>query len=95
MKKQLFSLLAALPLVGQAEEPMSIQLLGLNEHVRLVEGEKIAPENTCGVLKLRGWRGERVSAQFVGHIQNAAQYEWGLSVEASCELASANIPVKI
>jgi hypothetical protein len=74
MKKQLFSLLAALPFVGQADEPMSIQLVGLNEHVRLVEGEKIAPEHTCEMLKLRGWRGERVTAQFVGHIQNSAKF---------------------
>ena len=95
MKKQLFSLLAALPLVGQAEEPMSIQLVGLNEHVRLVEGEKITPENTCSVLKLRGWRGERVTAQFVGHIQGASQFPQGLSVDTSCKLVSASIPVKI
>lgn len=88
MKRQLFSLLAALPLVGQTAEPMSIQLVGLNEHVRLVEGEPVAPQHTCKMLKLQGWRGERVTAQFAAHIQGAAQYQYGLSVEASCDLSA-------
>lgn len=88
MKKQLFSLLAALPIAGYAEAPMSIQLTGLDEHVRVVEGAPIAPQHTCKVLQLRGWRGERVTAQFVGHIQGSTQFPYGLSVEASCELAA-------
>ena len=90
MKKQLFSLLAALPLVGQAADSMSIQLTGLNAHVRLVEGEQVAPENECQVLQMRGWRGERVTAQFVGLIQGSASYQCGVIVEATCELSAAS-----
>ncbi len=90
MKKQLFSLLAALPLVGQAADSMSIQLTGLNAHVRLVEGEQVAPENECQVLQMRGWRGERVTAQFVGLIQGSASHQWGVTVEATCELSAAS-----
>ena len=90
MKKQLFSLLAALPLVGQAADSMSIQLTGLNAHVRLVEGEQVAPENECQVLQMRGWRGERVTAQFVGLIQGSASHQWGVIVEATCELSAAS-----
>ncbi len=64
--KTLFSLamLGSAGMLCSAEEFGAFRITPLQDNVRLVHGQQISPQDTVPDIRLRGWRGERVTAQF-------------------------------
>lgn len=92
MNTQQFLSLAMLGATGMlcsAEEYGAFHVTPLHDNVRLVHGQQLRPQDATADIRLSGWRGERVTAQFAARLETSEDKSTLIvELEGACELRS-------
>ncbi|MBQ3525826.1 MAG: DUF4091 domain-containing protein [Akkermansia sp.] len=89
--KQLLSLAAfgATGMLCSAEEYGAFHVTPLHDNVRMVHGQQLSPQDAVADIRLSGWRGERVTAQFAACWETSEDYSTVITeLVGECDLRS-------
>ena len=83
MNTQQFLSLAMLGATGMlcsAEEYGAFHVTPLHDNVRMVHGQQLSPQDAVADIRMSGWRGERVTAQFAACWETSEDYSTVITV---------------